>query len=63
MTRILKIKEVVAATGLSKTTIWRRLRSGDFPLAVKLGGANSRRIGWRQEDIEEWLNSRPRIEN
>ena len=63
MTKILNITEVVSATGLSKTTIWRRLRSGDFPLAVKLGGPNSRRIGWRQKDIEEWLNSRPQIEN
>ena len=63
MTRILNITEVVAATGLSKTTIWRRQRSADFPLAVKLGGQNSRRVGWRHEDIEEWLNSRPRIQN
>ena len=63
MTRILKMKEVADATGLSKTTIWRRQRSGDFPLAVKLGGPNSRRIGWRQEDVEKWLESRPPIDN
>ena len=53
MTRILRTPEVVETTGLSKTTIWRRLRSGDFPIPVKLGGPDSRLIGWKQEDIEE----------
>ena len=63
MTRILRTPEVVETTGLSKTTIWRRLRSGDFPIPVKLGGPDSRLIGWKQEDIEEWIDSRQQIDN
>ena len=59
MDRILRTPEVVKITGLSKTTIWRRVRSGDFPAPVKLGSLATRSIGWRQEEIEKWINSRP----
>ena len=59
MDRILRTPEVVKATGLSKTTIWRRVRSGDFPAPVKLGSLATRSIGWREGDIEEWIESRP----
>ena len=37
MDRILRIPEVVEITGLSRTTIWRRVKSGDFPAPVRLG--------------------------
>ena len=63
LNRILRTREVVAAIGLSKTTIWRRVRSGEFPLPVKLGGPESRSIGWRQDDIDEWIGTRPEIDN
>ena len=36
---ILRVKSVLAATGLSRTTLWRRIRSGDFPRPLRLGGA------------------------
>ena len=45
MQRIMRIPEVVKLTGLSKTTIWRRVRSGDFPLPVKLGSLGTRSVG------------------
>ena len=46
MDRILRTPEVVKATGLSNTTIWRRVRSGDFPVPLKLGSLGTRSIGW-----------------
>ena len=45
MDRILRTPEVVKATGLSKTTIWRRVRSGDSPVPLKLGSLGTRSIG------------------
>ena len=48
MDRIVRTPEVVRLTGLSKTTIWRRVRSGDFPLPLKLGSLGTRSIGWRE---------------
>ena len=62
MNRILRTPEVVRVTGLSKTTIWRRVRSGDFPAAVKLGSLTTRSIGWREEEIERWIDSRSVID-
>jgi len=57
-TPILRFAEVLALTGFkSRTTIWRKLKSGDFPDPIDLGGDQ---IGWLQSDIEEWIASRPR---
>ncbi len=54
---ILRATEVMAETGLSRTTIWRRVRVGSFPAPTELG-PNS--IGWPRSKIEAWLESRPR---
>ena len=46
MDRILRIPEVVEITGLSRTTIWRRVKSEDFPAPVRLGSMATRSVGW-----------------
>ena len=56
-TRMLRVPEVLARTGLSRTTIWRRIRAGTFPAPIELG-ENS--IGWPASAITEWLEDRPR---
>ncbi len=55
--RMLRPPEVMARTGLSRTTLWRRVRAGTFPAPVELG-KNS--IGWPASAITDWLESRPR---
>jgi len=54
---LLSIKQVCAATGLSRTTLWRRLRSpcDDFPRPIQI--SNGRR-GFRAEEIRKWIQSR-----
>ena len=59
MDRILRIPEVVEVTGLSRTTIWRRVKSGDFPPPVRLGSLATRSVGWPESKVEGWLDSRP----
>ena len=56
-TRILRLPEVMRLTGLSKTTIHCRYREGTFPRPLRLGPKS---IGWRREEILEWLESLPR---
>jgi prophage regulatory protein len=56
LTRYLRISEVCEVTGVSRTTIWRWTRSGDFPAKRKLG-PNS--IGWCERAVGEWLANRP----
>ena len=58
MEKILRIKDVAQSVGLGKTTIWQRIREGQFPRPVRLGGPGSRAVGWRQGDIERWLSER-----
>lgn len=55
--RILRIKEVVEITGLSRSTIWRREQdeNSDFPKRISLGVGS---VGWRASDIEAWVRSR-----
>jgi predicted DNA-binding transcriptional regulator AlpA len=53
--RILRSKEVQDMTGLSRTTLWRLERKGEFPARVTLG-QNS--IGWRFNEVNEWISNR-----
>ena len=55
--RIVRMAEVMQLTGLSKSTIHRRYRAGTFPRPLRLGPQS---IGWRREEIVEWVESLPR---
>ena len=54
--KMLRPPEVMERTGLSRTTLWRRVRAGTFPPPTELG-ENS--IGWPDSVIAVWLASRP----
>ncbi len=56
MDRLLSEKDVVSLLGISRTTIWRKVRSGDFPppRAVTAG-----RKGYLASEIAEWIAQRP----
>ena len=55
MTRFLRVKDVVARTGLSEMTLWRRQKDGTFPRRVRLG---PNAVGWPEDEIEAWCNER-----
>jgi predicted DNA-binding transcriptional regulator AlpA len=38
----------------SATTLWRKIKSGEFPAPIKLGPSIT---AWRGEEIEEWVQS------
>ena len=54
--RILRQPEVTEMTGLSRTTIWRRIGNGSFPRHVRLGPEGSRAVGWLHHEVQDWLN-------
>jgi len=54
--RILRFREVVEITGLSRATIYRMMDRGDFPKALKL---STKAIGWRESTVNRWVVSRP----
>ena len=57
---ILRTPSVLTLIGLSRTSLWRRVRAGDFPAPVRLGGQGSRAVGWRRADVERWLEGLPK---
>ena len=52
---ILRTANLQTYVGLSRTTIWRLEKSGQFPKRVRLG-QNS--VGWLKGDVDTWLESR-----
>ncbi|QQX83737.1 AlpA family transcriptional regulator [Cupriavidus necator] len=49
---ILRRKQVERETGLSRSTIYQRIKDKTFPPAVQLG---PRAVGWRRGDIDAFL--------
>jgi prophage regulatory protein len=52
--RILRIKTVMHRTGLSRSTLYRKIRDGSFPSQVKISVHGA---GWRESDINRWVAS------
>lgn len=55
--RLLNLKEVIAITGIARTTIYRRMDEGTFPKGLKLSEGCVR---WKEPDIAEWIESLPK---
>ena len=53
--RILRLPEVLALTGLSRSTIYLRVEEGMFPKQINLG---LRAVGWLDSDVQNWLCDR-----
>lgn len=49
---ILRRRQVESETGLSRSTIYQRIKNKTFPTAVQLG---PRAVGWRRGDIDVFL--------
>jgi len=62
--RIVRLKTVLSRTGLSRSTICRKIAEGTFPAQLKIS-TNS--AGWRESDINRWIEDpiswRPRRED
>src|SRR4051812_12720856 len=53
--RILRLRDVMDRTGLSKPTIYRGMRAGTFPNHILI---SKRAIGWPEEFIDDWISGR-----
>ena len=52
--RIIRFNTVRARTGLSRSTIYRKIADGTFPaqLKISINGA-----GWKESDINRWVEN------
>jgi prophage regulatory protein len=54
-TRLLRVSEVQARTGLARSTIYEWSAAGRFPPAVRL---SARAVRWIEADVDEWTRER-----
>ena len=52
--RIIRIKAVLAQTGLNRTSLYRKIQVGTFPRQIAL---SQRCVGWRQSSVSEWIRT------
>jgi prophage regulatory protein len=45
---------VLERTGLSRSTLYRKIGRGTFPKQVRI---SERCIGWREDEVEQWLRN------
>lgn len=49
--RIIRLPEVLDRVGLSRTTIYEKMKNGEFPKQLKFG----RTSGWLESEIDAWI--------
>lgn len=52
---LIRIKEVMQMTSLSRSSIYVKRNSGDFPSPIQL---SSRTVAWVRSDVERWIADR-----
>jgi len=53
--RLIRLKEVMAMTGLARATVYKYIKAEMFPASVSLG---ERAVAWVESEIEEWIEKR-----
>jgi len=54
---IIRMRQLIERVGLSRPSIYRLIAMDRFPRPIVLG---LKAVGWRVEEVEAWLESRPR---
>jgi prophage regulatory protein len=52
--RILRLGAVLDRTGLSRSTLYRKMQAGTFPKNVQI---STRCAGWRESAVEVWMRN------
>ena len=53
--RMLRLPSVIELTGLSRSSIYLRMKNNVFPQSISLG---DRAIAWLESDIEQWIEEK-----
>ena len=52
--RIIRLRTVLQRTGLSRSTLYRKIGEGTFPRQIRIA---ARCAGWRESAVEAWLRN------
>lgn len=50
--RILRLNAVLDGTGLSRSTLYRKMQAGTFPRQIRIA---VRCAGWRESVVNDWM--------
>lgn len=49
--RFLKLKAVMDDTTLPRTTLYKKIKQGEFPAPIKIGSCSV----WLEHEVQEWM--------
>lgn len=52
---VLRLPDVIAKSGLCRSSIYQRIAEGDFPRQIILG---PRSVGWIESEVQDWIDAR-----
>lgn len=55
--RIIRLNTVLYRSGLSRSTVYRKIKEGTFPPQIKLGINGT---GWKESELNRWIANPPR---
>lgn len=55
MEKLLRLPDVLARTGLSRSAVYAQIAAGDFPKPVKITHRNA---AWPESEVAGWINER-----
>lgn len=60
---ILRLPEVLRRIGLSRSSLYARIKQGSFPKPMKLGSSPQSASGWAESWINDWCLQQMRGDN
>ena len=62
---IYRLSDVLAVTGLSKSTVYRYMAQGSFPKPIKLASEDTpaSAVGWTEDSLHTWVESLEEVNN
>ncbi len=54
-TRLIRLKEVISMTGLSRASVYRFISEDRFPTQIPLG---YRCVAWVESEVQQWIDQR-----
>jgi prophage regulatory protein len=54
-TKLLRLRDVMARTGLAKSTLYRDMDEGNFPRPCRIG---ARSVAWPESLVQQWIDDR-----
>lgn len=53
--KLLRLPDVLNATGLSRSSLYRKLDDGSFPTSIRI---SQRSVAWCEEEVQRWIEER-----